>query len=310
MDEGGRSSGKRRDAIAKEAAGWFASWQAGSIDEQAFEHWRGSDPAHALAYARVTATWEAMGRNDGAVETTPLTRRRLVGGGVAGAVLLAAGTGIFATRAYAWEGASTGVGETRKLRLPDNSMIALNTDTALYWRFSSAKRELWLDRGEVALDLQPGPDARFRTRHDGAALTGGRFNARLQDDALDLIVFRGGAFPADSARHPTGLQAKPHHRLSFAGGVPVVKPVSSNAAEAALAWQSGDIVFFDTPLSEAIAEYNRYLLRKIVVDDSSVGAIRVGGRFVSSDPADFLKAISTSLGVRVQKTATGYRLGK
>ncbi|MCW4463536.1 FecR domain-containing protein [Sphingomonas sp. BT-65] len=310
MDEGGRSSSERRDAIAREAAGWFASWQAGTIDEQAFERWRAFDPAHALAYARVMAVWEAMGRNEGAAETTSVTRRRLVGASVAGAALLAAGSGLFASRAYAWESASTGVGETRKLRLPDNSMIALNTDTALYWRFSTTKRELWLERGEVALDLEPGPDARLRTRHDGAALTGGRFNARLQDDALDLIVFRGGAFPADSALNPAALQAKPHHRLSFAGGVPVIKPVSSNAAEAVLAWQSGDIVFFDTPLSEAIAEYNRYLLRKIVIDDRSVGAVRVGGRFVSSDPADFLKAISTSLGVRVQETATGYHLDK
>lgn len=309
MDEGGRSSSERRDAIAREAAGWFASWQAGTIDDQAFERWRASDPAHALAYARVVAVWEAMGRNEGAVETT-VTRRRLMGAGVAGAALLAAGSGFFASRAHAWESASTGIGETRKLRLPDNSMAALNTDTSLYWRFSAARRELWLERGEVALDLRPGADARFSTRYDDAALTGGRFNARLRHDALDLIVFRGGACPVQAGRGSTGLQAKPQHRLLFAGGVPVVEPVPSIAAEAALAWQSGDIVFFDTPLSEAIAEYNRYLLRKIVVDDRSVGAIRVGGRFVSSDPADFLKAISTSLGVRVQETAAGYHLGK
>lgn len=309
MDEGERSSSERRDAIAREAAGWFASWQTGTIDEQAFERWRASDPAHALAYARVTAVWEATARGEGATETTFVTRRRWMGAG-AGAALLVAGSGLFASRAYAWESASTGIGETRKLRLPDNSMAALNTDTALYWRFSTAKRELWLERGEVALDLRPGADARFSTRHDDAALTGGRFNARLRDDALDLIVFRGGAVPVHSGRGVAGLQARPQHRLSFAGGAPVVESVPSNAAEAALAWQSGDIVFFDTSLSEAAAEYNRYLVRKIVIDDDTIGAVRVGGRFISSDPADFLKAISTGLGVRVRETDTGYHLSK
>lgn len=311
MSEGGLSSSQQRDAVAKDAARWFASWQAGTIDEQAFERWRDSDPAHALAYARVLATWAALGKAEDMGEATPvLTRRRVVGGGVAGAALVAAGTGLFASRAYAWERASTGVGETRKLRLPDGSMAALNTDTKFQWRFSADRRELWLERGEVALELQPGANARLGTEHASAALTGGRFNARLQRDALDLIVLRGGASSESAGGEAAPARANAYQRLTFGGGAPVVAPISGTVVEAALAWQSGDIVFVDTPLSEAAAEYNRYLLRKIVIEDDAVGEIRVGGRFVSSDPTDFLQAISTSLGVRVRSTDTGYHLSE
>lgn len=308
MNEGGRPS-NQQDAVAREAADWFASWQAGTIDEQAFERWRAADPAHALAYARVHATWEALGKADGEAGAAPvLTRRRVMGGGVAGAALFAAGTGLFASRAYAWESAATGVGETRKLRLPDDSMVALNTDTKFYWRFSSARRELWLERGEVALDLRPGAAARLTTDRHNAALSEGRFNARLRRDALDLIVLRGGASSDGAAAAPA--RAGAYQRLAFTGATAAVEPVSSAAAEAALAWQSGDIVFVDTPLSEAVAEYNRYLLRKIAIEDGAVGDVRVGGRFTSSDPTDFLQAVSTSLGVRVRATDSGYHLGE
>jgi transmembrane sensor len=310
-EERDRYSDRRRDADVREAANWFARWQSGTVDESEFARWRDADPAHALAFARVAAAWEGVGEGTERPARSPLfTRRRIMAGGIAGAVIATTGTGLIATRAYAWERASTAIGESRKIRLPDNSMAALNTDTSLFWRFSVAKRELWLERGEVALDLQRGPVARLRTESSHAALSDGRFNARLKQAALELTVFRGQASAqgeADAAAAKIDVAAYQH--VSFAGSAPVVRPISNMAVEAALAWQSGDIVFYDTPLSEAAAEYNRYLLRKIVIDDPSVGAIRVGGRFTAADPSDFLRAISISLGVRVHSTAAGHHLG-
>lgn len=310
-DESGRFSARRRDAELEDAADWFARWQSGSVDESAFARWRDADPAHALAFARVTAAWEnstlSEVRAEGAAQSMP-TRRRLVQGGIAAALMATAGSGLVATRAYAWETASTGVGETRKLRLPDGSMAALNTDTALSWRFSSRHRELWLGRGEVAFDLQPGPSARLRTEKDAAALGEGRFNARLHQEALDLIVLRGRA-AAWSERNGAPA-AHVRQRLLFTGAGPIVEPVSTDAVDAVLAWQGGEIVFADMPLAGAVAEYNRYLVRKIVIDDRAVGAVRVGGRFQSSDPTDFLHAVSTGLGLRVRAEADGYHLGR
>lgn len=302
---GNRFSERQRDADTRAAAAWLARWQAGTVDEKAFDLWRDADPAHALAFARVTAAWETAGGAVGMpAEQAPLTRRRLMrGGGIAGAVLLAGGTGLIATRAYAWESASTRIGETRRLRLPDGSTAMLNTDSKLSWRFSSGRRELRLDRGEVALDLRPGPVARLSTEGAEASLQPGRFNARLRDAALDLVVLRG------TARGGAG-QAAAYQRLSFDADKPVVSPVSGEAVEGVLAWQNGDILFIDTPLAEAVAEYNRYLPQKIVIDDAAIGSIRIGGRFLSSNPADFLKAVSAGLGVRVVHAASGPHLRK
>lgn len=303
------NAGRQRERDAEEAAAWFAQWQTGTVDTEAFERWR-ADPARALAFARVTSAWEAISENNEAVDDqTGMTRRGWLRTGIAGAVVVSAGTGLFASRAYAWESASTEVGETRKLRLSDGSMVALNTDTSISWRFSKASRELWLERGEVAIELQSGPEAQLRTGASRALLGSGRFNARLRAEALNLTVLRGRATAtAGGSSTSSHLQAKPYQRIAFSSTGVTLRSESSDTVEAALAWQSGDVVFLDTPLSEAVAEYNRYLLRKIVIEDPSIGAIRVGGRFVSSDPADFLDAISSSLGVKTRTTATGYHL--
>ncbi len=306
MNSGGKEfSASQRDADMRDAAAWFAALQAGSADEAVFEQWR-EKPAHALAFARVAAAWEGATEQSGALELPAhITRRRLVRGGMAGAALVAAGSGFLATRAYAWDSASTEIGETRRLRLPDGSMVMLNTNTRLQWRFSSERRELWLDHGEVALDLQQGPAAQFATRDSVATLDPGRFNARLHGAALELIVLRGSAHSTSK-----GARASAYQQLSFATAQPMAAPVSREAVESVLAWQSGEVVFVDTPLAEAVAEYNRYLPHRIVIDDPALAAVRIGGRFTSSDPADFLRAVSMGLGVRVRTASDAVHLAK
>lgn len=309
-NEDDRYSARQREAHAQEAADWYARWQAGTVDEEAFARWRDSDPGRALALARLITAWEALPEPGVEASEPVVTRRRLMRGGMAGALLVAAGTGVFATRAYAWESATTRIGETRRLRLPDESVVVLNTDTELSWRFSSARRELWLERGEIAIDLRPGPAAHLDSDMNKAALAAGRFNARLRRTGLELVVLRGSASPPEGSAGAAPVKAQAYQRLSFADARPAITPVSGDAVEAALAWQSGEIVFLDTPLADAAAEYNRYLVRKIVIDGDSVGTIRVGGRFLASDPSEFLGAVSASLGVRVRTSPTAYHLSR
>jgi transmembrane sensor len=55
-----------------------------------------------------------------------------------------------------------------------------------------------------------------------------------------------------------------------------------------LSWRNGYVVFRDTPLVEAVAEFNRYNTRQIVVADPEIAAIRVGGNFRSNNTDAFL----------------------
>ena len=69
---------------------------------------------------------------------------------------------------------------------------------------------------------------------------------------------------------------------------PVIESVDT---ERATSWQTGRILFDDTPLSEAIEEMNRYSTLKIALDDESLGEIRINGSFRSGRQINFVNAL-------------------
>lgn len=286
--------------IDAQAAVWLARHQLGTIDEDAFAAWRSADPRHALAFVRALAAWEAADQNIPAARPA-MSRRAMIRGAAVACGLAFASAGSFVTQAYAWESASTVLGESRKIHLPDGSMAALNTSSRLSWRCSATERTFWVESGEVALNLVAGPPAVLHGEAHVAQLSPGRFNARLRDDTLDLLVLRGQA-------REGAVLATDGHSLWMAQDAALVRPASAMQVASTIAWQQGEILLQDVPLGTAVEEYNRYLERKIVIVDADLASIRVGGRFTSANPDTFLQAVSVGLGVHVSTSASGYFL--
>lgn len=296
-----------------EAARWLAGLELGTADRAAFEQWRGSDPRHALAFARVyasAAALSALSQPAEPVEPTilrTLPRRHVLRNLVAGSVLAAGGATFFASRALAWSQASTAIGEFRKVSLPDGSIIALNTDTEVYWRYKAERRQIRLNRGEIALDLGPGTPASFSSPGAEASLSTGRFVARLRPGKVDLLVLRGRALVTKGgASSPVPVYALQEASLSSAA--PLVAPATNAHINTVTAWQNGEIEFDDARLADAVADYNRYLTRKIVIDDPRLADLRVGGRFSSADPESFLQALALGFDVHVSESGQVVRI--
>ena len=87
--------------------------------------------------------------------------------------------------------------------------------------------------------------------------------------------------------------------------------VSSNAAGvlghvAAVApagiapWRDGRVSFDDTPLSQALAEFERYGAIRLVVRDASVAALRVTGTFDPRRLDNFMRALPKVLPVQLR----------
>lgn len=305
------------DPVATEAAAWAAQYHLGTIDEAGFQLWRDKDPRHALAFARVLAASETpdVGAREATVPQRPgmaaTSRRGLLR--AAGLVATASvfGGGFVATRAYAWSSDSTAVGENKKVRLPDGSIAALNTDSRLSWRFSAGERVLRVDRGEVALDLRAGPEVMVRGEGRNLFLSEGRFDLRLRDAALDLLVLHGRArVGAGDAGAPEALIDAREGRSSVlvSRDAAAVRRVNGEQIEGITAWQQSEILFRDATLGSAVEEYNRFLTRKIVIVDRELSTIPVGGRFTTTDPSAFLQAVSTGLNIRVSRSANAYFL--
>ncbi len=72
-----------------------------------------------------------------------------------------------------------------------------------------------------------------------------------------------------------------------------------------LSWTAGRLSFQGEPLSEAVAEFNRYNRRHLVVADPSIVEISFGGNFRATDPESFVETLEHSFGVRADTAADG-----
>jgi transmembrane sensor len=101
----------------------------------------------------------------------------------------------------------------------------------------------------------------------------------------------------------TGLKLlNPGERLRFADDA--TEKRDSPSIVRVLAWQHGKLIFEDTSLSEAAAEFNRYGSNKITIDSPVLGKLRVGGVFRIGDPSSFAQAMANAYHLRVIKSGT------
>jgi transmembrane sensor len=297
-----------QDALLAEASRWFAALDAGTARAEDFEAWRTSNPAHAVAYARIVANWESVAAIP-VVDEAPLraTRRQWLRVAAVGVPVAVLGSSFWAQGAYAWDSASTGIGETQRVALPDGSVAYLNTDSALSWRYRNGERLLRLDRGEAALDLRRGGVTELRANAASLRLAPGLFDARLTDGQTELTMVDGAAMPLPGTTN--GLTLRPNVSVIVnAEKGSRLQIRSSEQVASLMAWRAGEIVFLDQSVAEATADFNRHLTRKITIGDAALAQEKIGGRFDLDRPDQFLKAVSLSLNARVVKTADGFEL--
>ncbi|UIJ46290.1 DUF4880 domain-containing protein [Sphingomonas cannabina] len=311
----------RQGRIDLEAADWLAAIECGTADRQAFEQWRSGDPAHALAFIRVSQIGRDLdflreaGLSDkfaapqAASDQTIASRRKLLALGAAGA--LAAGLGGLGwTFAAAAHEAETAVGERRRIVVAKGIALELNTDSRVKWRRQGGAYDVELLRGEVMLEREPGGDpCRLHCGQSQIELAaGGRVDARSSARGVDLSVLEGEA----SLKTPDAIAAvrvPPLRKAKVvAGEPPSLSAISRIEAGTVSAWQQGQLHFNGESLADAVAEYNRYLSRPIEIADPSIRQLRLGGRFSATDPADFCKALNAIYGVSAHFESDRIRL--
>jgi transmembrane sensor len=69
-----------------------------------------------------------------------------------------------------------------------------------------------------------------------------------------------------------------------------------------LRWREGFIEFENEPLGTAIAEYNRYTLVPILIEDERVSEQRISGVFRTARPEGLIDVVSEILPVAVQRS--------
>jgi transmembrane sensor len=304
MNRTTRESPRQRERrIRAEAAAWFARRHGADRDaatEEGLQLWLSEDPDHSVQFKRAASVW-----NHPAQCLRKSTRRgieRPVLATFAAILTLTAVVGgvFFYLKPTTL---STGMGERLSQTLTDGTQVELNTDTHITVRYGVRQREIVLQSGEIYLNVIKHERRPFVVVAGDRKVvaTGTSFVVRRDDSSiapLTVTLIEGCVMISptdtrDSAQTPGAYQATILNAGERARFRPDGPPLVDNPSLGDVtSWREGELIFADTPLSEAVQEFNRYSLNRIAVKSPKAESIRVNGIFRTEDSLSFIRTVA------------------
>jgi transmembrane sensor len=193
------------------------------------------------------------------------------------------------------------VGGHEIIRLGDGSTVELNTDTSLRVAVNSDRRIVWLDKGEAYFQIRHDPVRPFIVMAGNRRVTdlGTKFVVRREPNRLQVAVVEGRVWlDATAGKSQSALVSADQSAIATADAISVIRKPEAKLANR-LGWRHGVLVFDNTTLAEAAAEFNRYNQRKLVVSDSVAAAQTIGGTFPKNDVHAFTRVTHEILGLHI-----------
>jgi len=200
----------------------------------------------------------------------------------------------------------TAIGSLREIALADGSAATMSSDSAIEVALSRHERHIELQRGEAYFEVAKDAARPFAVQAGERRIVavGTRFSVRRDGDEVRVVVSEGTvrleSAPQDGRGQPVTLLPAGSSALATAAGV-LVRDGSIADAERALDWRRGYLVFLDTPLAVAVAEFNRYNRRPLVIGDAAAAQLRIGGSFRWSNAEVFANLLEQALPVRAER---------
>jgi transmembrane sensor len=316
------------DDIEARAADWLARLDrpdAPAAEHSDFEAWCRADPRHLAAYLRLLTVWNRLdalkakeapqavamsGLPDPAAcaRAAPPPRRRLFLTLALAAGLAAVAAGLAWWRWSAPFGPESGVlvyttalGKFQQIRLPDGSVVVLNTDSELRVRLAAAERDISLIRGEATFEVAPDKSRPFIVvaGSTAARAVGTVFNVQKSDGSVEVLVTKGVvAVGPPQGRVAFALAIVDAGQMAIAASSQVkVESLDQEEIARRLAWHDGMLLFNGQTLAVVAAEFNRYNERKLVIADPAVGRLRIGGYFRATDLESFVRVLQERFGI-------------
>lgn len=211
----------------------------------------------------------------------------------------------------------TAVGEQRSITLEDGSVVELNSRSRLRAHFEAHLRAIELLDGEAIFRVSKDPNRPFRVRTGATDIVavGTAFNVKANDSRTVVTVLEGRVRvnQRDAAERSAAATAKAVSEFELAVGdqlivgkaQPAIR-VSLRDTEKVTSWTERRLIFEDTPLSSAAAEFARYSPRAIRIEDAAVGERKINGVFDATDPASLAEFLRGDETLDVRNDAEGW----
>jgi transmembrane sensor len=315
-----------RDVQAKtaevrlEAAAWIARMRGPDADRSRldFERWRAASPLHRQVYAEMQTISAASQQLGGSMLGREHRARQ-------------ARSGTFAPRPRAWvlacaallicvglaavilanpahdnpQAIASAVGRIERVRLPDGTIVTLDTDSVLLPVFDDSTRLVRLLRGRGRFDVAH--DARPFMVEAGDRLIldrGTVFDVAFGREGVKVALLRG-AVEVRERTAPSGAAARLTPGQVFAERRNAGPPAVVAASPGAERWVDGMLSYDGAPLAEVVADIDRYSVRKLQLADPALGSLRVTGVFRAVPVEDSAKVLAATLQLHVTTSASG-----
>jgi transmembrane sensor len=290
------------DQVQAEAAAWLVRLQndaRSAADVAAFQAWVAADPSHAVAFEAVSGTWDITGGIPrdmrGQKRAHPVSRRRALV--AAGGAAIVVGAGISYWREAAASAYQTEVGEQKHITLRDGSRIFLDTNSRVDVDFGRTSRSAELQYGRANFRLVADPWRPFivSTSSSRIVAAASALDIRRDGEEVSVLVIQGAA-EIQRPNFPVTKLLKGERFMAVANREgqldrPNLIPL--------LAWQTGQAIFENGRLSDAVAEMNRYSTTKLAIADSGTAELRVSGIYSVGDNLSFANSVSRLLPVKI-----------
>lgn len=195
---------------------------------------------------------------------------------------------------------ATAFGQTGKLKLPDGTLAELNAGTKMRVLDTPEERLLWLDQGEIYLDVAHERHRPFIV-HAGAnkiTVMGTKFVVAHENRKVITGVVEGRV--RVGRNDGDGSLTLTRGDLAISGGKStLVRSGQLDRIESAIAWRRGMVIFGNTPLAEAAALFNRYNRKPLLITDPATAKIEIGGSFRLDGSEEFARLLEQGYGLKV-----------
>ncbi|WIO74927.1 FecR domain-containing protein [Porticoccaceae bacterium LTM1] len=224
----------------------------------------------------------------------------------------------------------TRVGEQKTIQLEDGSELILNTNTQAIVEMRPDKRIVFLDKGELYLDVEKDEERPFVVLTSDRAVTvlgtqfsvmneGGLYRVSVNEGKVALhqrnnsfngyeeIDLNASNLKLDSVK-PYALSAGMQASIDFDSNSLVASGFDSK--EALFSWTKGMLRVEDLPLSDVVEELNRFSGRHVVIVDEEISGLTVSMSIRVSSISDAFVAVEEILPVKVDRTFNEILLSK
>lgn len=325
--------------VQQQANAWLIRLRTNELTEaetRDFAEWLSHDPSHAHAFGNAEDLFNLMAQA-ARVETLAFSSKpnALPGQDLAGilvkhrpglgrisrwlaAPLALAAAWLFAVNLVQPEQASlwdayfsdyhTGTGEQRTVKLADGSNMLLNTNTAVSVSYQDKARNIILHHGQAQFNVTTDKTRPFTVRAGDLEVRalGTVFEVyRKAMDDIDVSVQEHAVVAHLDANKPHQQippvrinQGEQLHYLVGSGKLSLPEVAND---EISGAWRQRRVILKDRPLSELVAEIERYRVGRIYLRGDQLKNLHVTGLFSLADPDAALAKVEKILGLKQTK---------